>query len=83
MTNEKDLKDLTSKLLNLYAFSCASSSVNISDISSMKTQNLQTKPDLIHFHYRMVDKSSIENSRKISSQLFKIYFNNILKEIKK
>lgn len=83
MKTEKELKELVSKILQLYAFSQARSSVNLSEICQMKMNKAGASNDLVFFHYKMVDHSSIKNSRQISSQHFKIYYENILKEIKR
>lgn len=80
---DKDLRETISKILHLYAFSIAMSSVDIKDISEMKIQKKDVASDLVYLHYRMVEKSSIVNSKMHSAKLFRTIYDDIKNEHKK
>ena len=81
--SDKEIREIVSKILHLYAFSVAMSSVDINDISEMKIQKQDVSNEMVHLHYRMVEKTSIENSKKHSSRLFRTIYNDIKKEHQK
>ena len=83
MISDKEIRETVSKILNLYAFSVAMSSVDIKDISEMKIQKQDVSNQLVHLHYRMVEKTSIENSKKHSSSLFRTIYTDIKNEHQK
>ena len=73
----KGKREVITKLLNLYAFSQAHSTVDIPDYSSMKISTKNTDTQLIQLHYKMVNSESIETTRSHSERLFKTYYGNI------
>ena len=80
MSVNKEIHETVLKILNLYAFSMALSSVNIKDISELKIQKQDVKNELVNLHYRMVEKESVENSRVHSAKLFRVLYADIKKE---
>ena len=69
----RETNELIFKLLNLYAFATANSTVNIPDIRSLKISMTTIEPVLVSLHYRMVESSSVDDSRRHSVKLFKKY----------
>ena len=69
----RETNELIFKLLNLYAFANANSTVNISDIRSLKISMTTIEPALVSLHYRLVESSSVDDSRRHSVKLFKKY----------
>jgi len=78
--SDKEKKELISKILNMYAFAQAFSSVDLKDVSDIKLNADNTNPDIIDIHYRLVDKSSVEISHQHSSNMFRILYSDIRKE---
>ena len=73
-------RELVAKLPHMYAYSQALSSVNVKDISQLKIQRQDVKGELINLHYRMVEKTSVESSRAHSARMFKVYYEDIMRE---
>ena len=74
---EKETKETIKTFLHLYTFSQALSSTKMEKLSDMKLKKDDIKSELVPLHYRMVEKSSILNSRKQSVAYFKLYFKHL------
>jgi len=80
--DEKQIRELLSKLLYAYAFSQALSSVKLEKLSDMKIQKQDIRGEMVNLHYRLVEKSSLETSRQHSVKCFRVYYNDIKDEHK-
>tara|TARA_B100000963_G_C22584151_1_gene652243 strand:- start:431 stop:691 length:261 start_codon:yes stop_codon:yes gene_type:complete len=78
--NDREKKELIFKILNMYAFAQAFSSVNVENISDIKLNADNNNPELIDIHYRLVEKSSLELSHTHSARMFKTLYNDVQKE---
>lgn len=80
--NDKEKRELIFKILNMYAFAQAFSSLNLKDVSDIKLNIDNTNTEVIDIHYRLVEKSSVELSHQHSAKMFKVLYNDIKKEYK-
>lgn len=78
--NDKEKRELISKIVNMYAFAQAFSSVNLKEVSDMKMNARNVNAEVIDIHYRLAEKSSIELSCQHSAKMFKVLYNDIKKE---
>lgn len=78
--NDKEKKELISKILSMYSFSQAFSSLNLKDISDIKLNYTNQNSELINLQYRLVEKSSVDLSHQHSAKMFVILYNDIKKE---
>ena len=77
--NDKEKKELIAKILNLYAFAQAFSSLNLNDCSDIKLNSQGLNPDLVDIQYRLVHRSSLELSHQHSAKMFKVLYDDIRK----
>lgn len=81
MTHREN-KELINKLLNLYTLSQALSSVKPQELFEIKN-NPNLSAEMVQFHYKMIEKQSLMNSHFHSARLFKIYYDDIKREVRK
>ena len=78
--NDKEKKELISKIMNLYAFAQAFSSLKLNDCSDIKLNSDGTTPDMVDIQYRLVERSSVELSHQHSAKMFKVLYDDIKRE---